>query len=188
MIVTVKESHGTSKARFFGIVTYLSDTERIVRMIQKKQTSIRAYAIMKHDQDEADPHCHIVLRTHSALTCAQVCNWFKDDETGQNAFAEFVHDRAGIIDYLTHENDPDKHHYSKADIVDGGIDDLLPKGNTDDLTYEILDLLMNGTAIKDLVRMYGKDFLYHIRDYTTAVKMICTQQGEEVSTVIKAAL
>lgn len=185
---TTKESHATSKGRFFGLVTYLSDPQKVIKMIETKRTSIRSYALIVHDKDQADPHIHIVIRTHNPWTCKQVCNWFVDTETNQNAFAEFVHDRLGIIDYLTHENDPDKHHYDKSEIIDGGIDDLLPKGNTDDLTCEILELLLQGTAIRELVKMYGKDFLYHIRDYTTAVKMICIQTNEELPDIISAVM
>ena len=133
----------TAKGRYFALVSYRTDTDGLVKSIEKKRNSIRAYALIKHDQDEADPHHHMVLRTHSTWSCPQVAKWFADD-SGQNTFAQLVRDRTGIIDYLTHENEPDKHHYDKGDIIDGGLDDILPAGESSDDTYEIVEKLLEG--------------------------------------------
>lgn len=70
------------------------------KAIERKQNSIRAYALIKHDKDEADLHHHMVLRTNSSWTCPAIAKWFADD-SGQNTFAQIVRDLTGIVDYLT---------------------------------------------------------------------------------------
>ena len=96
--------------------------------MQSKQSSIRAYAVIKHDKDKTDLHHHMVIRTHSNWTCQQVAKWFKPNGEEQNTFAQPVIDRNGILEYLTHENeDETKAKYDKSDIIDGGLDDLLPQ-------------------------------------------------------------
>lgn len=169
-------SETSAKGRYFALVSYRQDTAGLVQAIEKKRNSVRAYAIIKHDRDEADPHHHMVLRTHSTWNCPQVAKWFADD-SGQNTFAQIVRDRTGIIDYLTHENEPDKHHYDKSDIIDGGLDDILPAGEASDDTFEILDKLLEGCSIREMVRLYGRDFLYHLPAYMNAVNLIREQEN-----------
>lgn len=160
------------RTRFFSIVTYIQDTDRVLSMVLSKRTSIRSYAVIKHDHDEADTHHHIVVRTHCTWTAPAVNKWFKDIETGQNTFTELVYDRSSIIDYLTHENDPDKYHYDKDAVIDGGIDDILPKGETADDTAEIVEKLLQGVSLRELVKLYGKDFVYHYSSYKAIIEDI----------------
>lgn len=89
-----------------------------------------------------------------------------------------MRDRTGIIDYLTHENEPDKHHYDKNDIIDGGLNDILPAGESSDDTYEIIEKLLEGYSIRELIRLYGRDFLYHLPAYMTAVDLIRDEEGQ----------
>lgn len=160
-----------TNGRYFALVSYRTDTDGLIQTIEKKRNSVRAYALIKHDQDEADTHHHIVLRTNTTWTCPAIAKWFADD-SGQNTFAQIVRDRTGIIDYLTHENEPDKHHYDKNDIIDGGLSDILPAEDSSDDSYEIIEKLLEGYPIRELIRLYGRDFLYHLPAYMTAVNLI----------------
>lgn len=154
------------KTRFFACVSYIPDTEKIIDVLQKKQNAIRAYAVIKHDKDTTDPHHHLVIRTHSTWSCPQVAKWFKTEGIEQNTFTQPVIDRNGIIEYLTHENEDDtKAKYDKSDIIDGGLDDLLPQEDSADNSYEIITALINGTSIREMVRLYGRDFVYHYGSY-----------------------
>ena len=162
------------RSRKFALVSYIEDTGELLTILQHNGAKIRAYAMIKHDKDEVDPHHHIVLRTYNAFTAKQVACWFNDsptNSTGANTFAQFVEDDQGILDYLTHNNDPDKHQYAKSDIIDGGLSDLLPKNSRDDSADIVQDMLDNvSTAM--LVRRYGRDFIYHYQQYATIVGLI----------------
>ena len=169
------EKNQGGKGRFFALVTYRTDTEGLVDVLQRKRNSIRAYALIKHDKDDADAHHHAILRMHSTWTCPQVAKWFADD-SGQNTFVQLVRDRTGIVEYLTHENEPDKHHYDKSDIIDGGLDDILPAGESSDDSFEIIEKMLAGYSIRELVRLYGRDFLYHYPCYEAVCNAIRHQE------------
>lgn len=175
-----KESKGgNTRSRFFALVTYRTNTEGLVQTLEGRMNSIRAYALIKHDRDETDPHHHMVLRTHCAWTCPQVAKWFVDD-SGQNTFAQIVHDRQGIIDYLTHENEHaeiGKHHYDKSEIIDGGLCDILPAGDSSDDSWEILQSMLDGRSTRELCRMYGRDFIYHYSSYAMVAEVIRNEEG-----------
>ena len=175
-----KESKGgNTRARFFALVTYRTDTQGLVKTIQDRANSIRAYALIKHDKDETDLHHHMVLRTHCTWTCPQVAKWFADDSE-QNTFAQIVRDRQGIIDYLTHEHEhaeSGKAHYDKSDIIDGGLSDILPLENVADDSYEIIQAMLEGRSTRDLCRMYGRDFIYHYSSYAMIADVIRKEEG-----------
>ena len=116
--MSIEKSSKLPRGRFFAAVSYIPETAEILELLQRKTNSIRAYALILHDKDETDPHHHLVIRTHSAWTCPQIAKWFADNKNGQNTLVEFVKDRTAIIDYLTHENNDDKHRYDKNDIID----------------------------------------------------------------------
>ena len=162
------------KARFFSLVSYLT-TEQIAEIMQRKGTSIRAWAMIDHDKDEKEPHRHLVMRTCSSWTPSQVLKWFVGmDEHGNdcNSFIEVVRDRTAICEYLTHENDPDKHHYDSSDVIDHGLCDLLPSSESADDTFEIVEKMTQGVSVRELVRLYGRDFVYHYGNYVAVVNAI----------------
>ncbi len=164
------------KSRFFACVSYITDTDIILNCIQLKSNSVRSFAVIKHDKDDADTHHHMVIRTNSTWTCPQVAKWFKD-ENGQNTFVQPVIDRNGIIEYLTHENEENKYKYDKADIIDGGLEDLLPKCDCTDDSFEIIDQMLRGVPTRELVRLYGRDFIYHFGSYQVIVQAIKEEEG-----------
>ncbi len=160
------------RSRYFALVTYITDTDRVIDKIQTKRNSIRAFALIKHDKDETDPHHHIVMRTHNALTCSTVVKWFKDTEKGQNTFAEFVHDTGAVLDYLTHENEADKYHYDKTAVIDGGLCDLLPREDTADESMTILEDVLAGTPTRELCKKYGREYIYRAAAYMAVADQI----------------
>ena len=173
----------SNKTRYFAIVTYIEDTNTITEIIQGKSKSIRAYAIIKHDKDSGELHHHIVIRTHCTWTTPQITKWFKGqkDKDGKdiNTFLEMVHDRTAIIQYLTHENDEDKYHYEQSEIIDSGIEDILPSGETKDDAYEIIEMMEKGTSTREMCRMYGRDFIYHYGNYKYVLEAIESEENKK---------
>lgn len=167
------------RSRKFALVSYIKDTGEVLSLLMKHQTSIRAFALIKHDKDEADEHHHIVIRTHCAWTCPQVAKWFKDNAEAQNTFAQFVIDDTGIIEYLTHENEQDGYHYDKADIIDGGLADLIPKEDQKDESADIVADMVEGVSIRVMVKRYGREFIYHYQQYVLISEAIKQEIHEE---------
>lgn len=122
-----------------------------------------------HDKDTneqgipVEPHTHIYVRLSRSRLPSQICNWFRGlDEKGQvvNTFSEPVHSSVQDVRlYFTHRNRPDKYQYPDSDIHDLG-DALTVNEGVDD-TYNIFCDLVAGLSIPDLVRKYGRDFVYH---------------------------
>ena len=91
-----------------------------------------------------------------------------------------MHDRQGIIDYLTHENEhaeSGKARYDKSEIIDGGLCDLLPAGDSSDDSWEIVEALLEGRSTRELCRMYGRDFIYHYASYAQIIEVIRREEG-----------
>ena len=175
--MSVEKANKAPRSRFFSAVTYITDTAELIDILQRKANSIRAYAVMLHDKDEVDPHHHMVIRTHSTWTCTQISKWFADNKNAQNTLVQTVKDRSAIIAYLTHENEENKFHYDKSDIIDGGIDDILPAGETSDDSFEIIEKLLAGTSVREMVRLYGREFVYHYGNYSTIANVIREEEN-----------
>ncbi len=176
-------SGSSPKGRFFSLVSYQDNTSEILNTLTFKESSLRAYAVIKHDKDNAPVHHHIVLRTNSSWTVESVRKWFSGyvDAKGEmiSTLGQLVRDRSAIIDYLTHENETDKYHYDKSDIIDGGLYDILPLDNSVDDSFEIISKMLDGCSTRELVRLYGRDFVYHYGSYQAIVMSI--QREENIS-------
>lgn len=162
------------KARFFAIVSYLS-ADKIAEIMQRKGTSVRAWALIDHDRDEKEPHRHLVIRTNTSWTASQIQKWFMgvlEFGVAPNTFVEVVHDRTAICEYLTHENEDGKFKYEQSDIVDHGLCDILPSADCADDTFEIVEKMVQGVSVRELVRLYGRDFVYHYGNYVAVVQAI----------------
>lgn len=157
-------------SRFFSVVTYNPDTAELAKILESKSSSIRSWAMIKHDKDKTDVHHHIVVRTFINRAPLDVAKWFQGE---QNAFAQIVFDRKGIIDYLTHQNETDeKAKYTPADIIDHGLDDLIPKGEKDDDCAQILEKMLANVSLVDIVKVHGKDFVYHYNHFARLANRI----------------
>ena len=168
-----------SRSRYFCIVTYASE-KQLRKVIRNHISSVRAFCYILHDKDEATPHHHILLRTHSAWTPKQIARWFEGlidaEKKNVNTFAEVAHDMEAQKDYIVHADpksiEEGKHPYSMTDVKSYGFDDLAEKKNAHDVTYEILEKVINGAPLRDLVRYYGRDFLYHYSHYIEVADLI----------------
>lgn len=72
------------------------------------------YAYICHDKDKntEHKHYHYVLLFNSPRSLKAIAN----DLSLPYTMIEKVYSKRGILDYLTHENDPNKYHYSLNDI------------------------------------------------------------------------
>lgn len=72
------------------------------------------YAFIKHNKDNSEHiHFHFYIEYQNPRSFASVANELQIPVTN----LQQVFNKTGILEYLTHENDPDKYHYDKSDIV-----------------------------------------------------------------------
>ncbi len=174
----------SKRTRFFSLSTYL-DEKKFRKVIQAHIKSIRAFCYILHDKDDTEPHTHIVMRTHSAWTSHQILRWFDGfvdaDKKPINTLCEPANDLVALKDYLIHSDavsrKEGKHLYSFDEVHDFGIWDMIPQNDSYDDTYEILNKLLVGTSYREMVRQYGRKFLYHWGAYSEMADKIRTDEG-----------
>lgn len=175
----------------FFLCSYLS-SEYILEVLSFKKELIEKYAYIYHDQDIYDEdfidergnshsygdlkpaHFHIYLKLFNYRKQDEVYRWFEKYKSHGNTFVEPVRSTTSVLKYLTHEDDASigagKHIYSREQIVSYNVD-FDSVNYTNDSTSMILQDLLNGFSIETLVFKYGREFVYHIRDYDLICKI-----------------
>lgn len=124
---------------------------------------------VKEDGTPKEPHIHFLIRTYSSWCPEQVAKWFKGakDSDGKdiNTFCEIASDIGACFDYLLHEGCEDKFIYPKSDIISFNENDLKPKNESKDDCYDIIEAILNGVSPRELVKRYGRDYVYHKKQY-----------------------
>lgn len=137
---------------------------------------VRDGVVVHHKGDKEIDHCHIYLNLKMSREPVEIINWFKciDESSGLhiNTLAEKVMACQSAIDYLTHKNSPEKYQYPVSDVHYGGSNikeddngNLVSLDNTLDDSYDIVECMLNGMPLKQIVRIFGKDFVYHYSSY-----------------------
>lgn len=167
-------SKKTGFSRYFSGVSYLP-VGFVNSILVDKKKSIRAYAFILHDKDVDEegnlkiPHIHFVFRTYSSWSVDQVSKWFKNyfDENDKpiNTLVEVANDVNSCYEYLTHDGYADKYQYSDTALVQYNSADLVVKRDSKDDCMEICEAILKGVPVRELVRMYGKDYVYHQNQY-----------------------
>lgn len=153
-----------------SLTTYLPQ-EKILAVLNDKLADGQLYQAITifHDRDVNEdgtlkaPHSHVYVRLARSRMPSQIRNWFRGlDEKGQlvNTFSEPI--KSSVYDlrlYFLHRNAPEKYQYNESDLFEIG--DPLTVNEGIDETYAIFMDLADGVAIPDLIRKYGRDFVYH---------------------------
>lgn len=101
------------KIRYFTF-SLVDNNHSVQRRIEERFSSAK-YAWICHDQDKSveHKHFHYVLMFEQPRSFNSIANDLEIPVT----MLQKVYSKKGILDYLTHENDPNKHHYSLSDIT-----------------------------------------------------------------------
>lgn len=172
------------KSRNLSLISYVSK-EHLEKCLALHKDSIRGYAYILHDKDDEIPHFHILLKLYSSWNPLQVCQWFKgyfnDEGLEQNTLGECISDTNSIVDYITHSDDKSraegKHQYQLNEIVDNGLFLFKDEKPSVDNTFEILMRMKSGTPYLYLVKVYGRDFVYHFNQYRDLLDAIKEQES-----------
>lgn len=102
-----------NKVRYFTFALH-RDNSIVIKKIKEIYAHDK-YAYICHDKDtSADrKHYHYVLMFDSPRSFKGIANDLEIPVT----ILQKVYSKKGILDYLTHENDPNKHHYELSEIT-----------------------------------------------------------------------
>lgn len=178
------------------LISYLPSTDIINDILDKKIKSIKSYAFIYHNKDiylndilddkneilhkKGDlktPHYHIYLRFKTNRDVDEIKRWFMPkgllDENGlpYNCLSQKVKSSVACIEYLTHKNEPEKFQYSENDIISYNIDSILENDCIDN-SIDIVEDMLSGSPTRELVKRYGRDFIYHYSSYSAIVAKI----------------
>ena len=185
------------KARELFLISYLPSIDIINEILDKKLKNIKSYAFIYHDKDTyindilddktneiihkkgdlKTPHYHIYLRLKTDREPDEIKRWFMPkelkDEHGlsYNCLSQKVKSSVACIEYLTHKNEPVKQQYSENDIISYNIDSVLDNDAIDN-SIDIVEDMLSGFTTRELVKRYGRDFIYHYSSYSVIVAKI----------------
>lgn len=179
------------RSRYFCLISYLSID--IILSCLKKNKNIKHYACIVHDKDLDQQgnikiiHTHIVIHLYNAVTLRIVRQWFSGfyDDKGLeiNTLGQYINSNYDILDYLIHKNNQDKYQYSLVDIISDDLEAMYNNEILADNCYEIITMLLEKKKLLDIVKKYGKDFVYHYSCYKEICKDIDYQESISNMTV-----
>lgn len=108
-----------TKRRNFTFSLKVQETKNIDAIIATV-SKFPKYAYIIHDKDVhtetgelKDDHYHFYVEFPNPRSFSSLAN----DLNISTNYIEKVYDKTAILEYLTHENQPDKHHYDRSEII-----------------------------------------------------------------------
>lgn len=187
------------KVREFALISYLDTYEDVQSVIDSKAKQIISYAYALHDKDvyEQDiynrttgelehakgdlkkPHFHIYLFLNERRYTNEITKWFmltNKDGIIQNCLYSPLYARQSLFDYLTHstENASYKYQYDDSIVVKYNLEvtSHIDNDTPADETFDILNDLLKGVSPLELVKLHGRDFLYHYNQYKSILESL----------------
>lgn len=172
-------------SRKFGLTSYLNE-EQLLKCLLSHLMQIRCYEYIYHDKDLWDeidekenplhkagtpkePHFHLIIVTYNQCTVSAVRKWFRGyvDSNGPiNTLCQYCTDIDELDLYLTHEDKKSlsrgKYIYSRSLVVssDKNYFDAKIERQYDNSVLAV-EMLLRGVPIRQVMKIYGKDFIYH---------------------------
>ncbi len=166
-----------------ALVTYAKKAQ-VQIILDNHKNAIEAYAFIEHNKEKGEIHNHIFIKFNTDRKGTDILKWFENatdykDERANTRF-ETVKSNIGILNYLTHKNQPDKFQYDESEIVfsDENAREKLLEEIERDNGYNALDDLLKGTPIRDIARKYGRDFIRYYNSYKMIATDIKVQERE----------
>lgn len=184
MVKTVVELNDKQKllfsnmrACYYDVVCYL-DIDNIINIINT--LNVYKYAVSPlHDLDKKGngefkkPHYHLVLCFGTKKRGTSLVRLFNTTEIRViNNTAQLK----GSFEYLTHNsyNCEKKVKYEKSKLITNDLSyfEQLDNALGVDNSFDIIDKIILGVSIRELVKCYGKDFVYHYNQYNAIAELI----------------
>lgn len=174
---------GNFRSRNFSLISYIDNEDKLKNILFSK-TNIAYYAYIYHDKDiyedgtPKEPHFHIALILRCARDIDCVCNYFRvEDKNGLkvNCLGQITHSNKDICVYFTHINEPDKYQYDFNDVKSNNVNKFLID-NQEDVCILIIDDILKGVTTYEMVKRYGKEFVYRYNNYKAIVTDIIIEK------------
>lgn len=85
------------------------DNDRVIRIVKRYPK----FAYICHDRDKGETHYHYYVEFPNPRSLDSVARELKIP----SHMIEQVYNKKGILQYLTHQNESDKEHYDKSEVV-----------------------------------------------------------------------
>lgn len=184
----MKSKGEQKRCRNHSLISYHTK-EEIESVLQKHFADIKDFAYICHDSDlspkgDLKPsHYHIVLHLFTPKSTNVVREWFYDrtlfplSKPTQNTLSQPVIDIDGILDYLTHCNQPDKYQYDKSLIITNNPDwlDSPSEDDKDSKSYSIVQDILEGVSFRQMAFRYGREFIINHKQYMDFASLILTE-------------
>lgn len=171
------------QSRNFACVVYQNNVD-VLKERLLTINNISYFAFIVHDKDTLEdgspkpPHTHVLLVLKSArdINCIKGYLEFYVDDKLQNVFAENMSDKKRAYEYLTHKNDTNKYQYSDSDIVTNDSTAFISTDRAIDNTADIIEDMLSGKPLREMVAIYGREFVYKYNCYRLLVEDIKMQE------------
>lgn len=164
-----------------SIITYAKE-KQLELVLKNHQSAISAYAWIKHDKDNKEPHIHLYMRFNSDRRPTDVQKWFENctDEKDEpaNTLWQKVKCPNGLIAYLTHSNEPNKYQYPETEVhysSEEAKNELLEEFNEDN-GFDALQQMLDNVPLRDIARKHGRDFIRYYNSYKQLAEDIRSQE------------
>lgn len=191
-----------AKVKELSLIAYIT-VAQVAEVLENKIDQIEQYVYILHDKDvysekectnpdtgEIDvdklgtlkpPHIHIYLKTVNSRQPAQIANWFKlknADGVLQNCMREYVKCKSGLIDYMLHrtKNSESKFQYDEKDLITYNLDKYDVNDLACDDCFQIINSILDNVPTIELVKRYGRDFVYHFDSYKNIAKQVFLEE------------
>lgn len=161
-----------ARARQYFIRTYLKPEE-----FEPILKAARNWAYILHDKDGGEPHYHIIAVFKNARTEDGIRAIIPD--TQQTRIEVVKNGIEACYKYLTHEDNPEKHHYSKDEIQSNGKKYFEEDKAEDETAEQIIDDILQGLSLRELARRYGRDFMRNWKKYIEYARCVMVQESGE---------
>ena len=160
------------RARQFFIRTYLNpdEFEPIIK-------AARNWAYILHDKDGGEPHYHIIAVFKNARSEGGIKATIPN--TQQTRIEIVKNGIEACYRYLTHEDNPEKYHYSKDEIQSNGKGYFEENKAEHETAEQMIDDILQGLSLRELARRYGRDFMKNWRKYIEFARAVMGQEDGE---------
>lgn len=176
-----KKLNQNKRTRNWSLVVYLDEIILAQRLAVLE--NVRYFAYIVHDKDKLEngepkpKHIHLAVCLNSARTLQQIAMRFTDiTQNAGNAFGQPTRSNKAIIEYFTHQNEPEKYQYAEDKIVSNNIDYFKNDETDEDNTYMIVEDIIKGKPLRELIKLYGRELLYHYTQFKDVANDIIQQE------------